>query len=578
MAVSNGQLANQNTFNNAFMSRTVDTSTVGIVNLANGSPASGSAVANIQQAHNETFDAVGMTGISDTTRKDYSSNNVLSNGDSHKTSLGKLDAEFDSSTGHSHSGAAGDGKPISASTLTNINNFWAVRQSITATSASGTSTNISSLMSGKTAGGSASVLGVITTGALNKVILYNPTTMTNIEDAGGQRVYGRITEAAGVWTLSYYTNESGTETAHTLSSQDVYVIYLEVFSQNTRPTFGSEPNDQGTLDITGDVVDASSSQRGLISTGAQSIAGVKTLVDTTQSTTKDNGALVLEGGLGVEKNINAGGNINSTGTVTGSNLSGTHSGTSSGTNTGDASIGAVGSTPNANGGAFTGQVLNLQPADATNPGVVSILTQTFGGRKNFAAALEAQAQFYGSFTTDAATTGSNATLATPGTLLHRVTNGSLVSIQDIPAASDEQMLILRNATGNTITLKNTDTGSTSVLTGTGADMTLVNKSAVLLMYDTVSSRWQVVGGSGGGGAGSGTTWVQDLSGSGLTGLINGSNTAFTLSATPAQASSVSVFVNGVRERLTTHYSLSGTTLTFVTAPATDDTIEVTYIS
>lgn len=39
------------------------------------------------------------------------------------------------------------------------------------------------------------------------------------------------------------------------------------------------------------------------------IGGVATIAGTTQSTNKDTGSLVLEGGLGVEKNINAGGNI-----------------------------------------------------------------------------------------------------------------------------------------------------------------------------------------------------------------------------------------------------------------------------
>ena len=42
-------------------------------------------------------------------------------------------------------------------------------------------------------------------------------------------------------------------------------------------------------------------------TGNQSVAGVKTFTNTTESTTKDTGSMILEGGLGVEKNIFAGG-------------------------------------------------------------------------------------------------------------------------------------------------------------------------------------------------------------------------------------------------------------------------------
>ena len=49
---------------------------------------------------------------------------------------------------------------------------------------------------------------------------------------------------------------------------------------------------------------------------------------------------------------------------------------------------------------------------------------------------------------------------------------------------------------------------------------------------------------------------------------NGSTTAFTLSSTPAALLATEVFVSGVRQRPTTDYNLTGTTLTFVSAPAT----------
>ena len=43
----------------------------------------------------------------------------------------------------------------------------------------------------------------------------------------------------------------------------------------------------------------------------------------------------------------------------------------------------VGNAPNANAATLTGQVLNLEPADEFNPGVVSILDQSFDGIKFF---------------------------------------------------------------------------------------------------------------------------------------------------------------------------------------------------
>jgi hypothetical protein len=46
-------------------------------------------------------------------------------------------------------------------------------------------------------------------------------------------------------------------------------------------------------------------------------------------------------------------------------------------------LGAVGSTPNVNGATLSGQILNLEPADSTNPGVISTGPQSFAGDKTF---------------------------------------------------------------------------------------------------------------------------------------------------------------------------------------------------
>lgn len=64
-----------------------------------------------------------------------------------------------------------------------------------------------------------------------------------------------------------------------------------------------------------------------------------------------------------------------TGTLSASNLSGT--------NTGDVTLTAVGSSPNANGASLSGQALTLQPADGTNPGLLTSIAQTIGGVKTF---------------------------------------------------------------------------------------------------------------------------------------------------------------------------------------------------
>lgn len=59
MSVTNGQVANQATFNNAFMSRTSDTSTTGRIDLNNTVPASGASIANIQREFNAIANFLG---------------------------------------------------------------------------------------------------------------------------------------------------------------------------------------------------------------------------------------------------------------------------------------------------------------------------------------------------------------------------------------------------------------------------------------------------------------------------------------------------------------------------------------
>lgn len=60
------------------------------------------------------------------------------------------------------------------------------------------------------------------------------------------------------------------------------------------------------------VPDAGGNADFVMTAGAQSIAGVKTFSDTTDATTKDTGAIVTEGGIGVEKAIVAGTSITAT--------------------------------------------------------------------------------------------------------------------------------------------------------------------------------------------------------------------------------------------------------------------------
>jgi hypothetical protein len=52
-------------------------------------------------------------------------------------------------------------------------------------------------------------------------------------------------------------------------------------------------------------------------------------------------------------------------------------------------LGSVGSSPNVNGASLSGQVLTLQPADGTNPGILTTGSQTIAGAKTFSGSISA---------------------------------------------------------------------------------------------------------------------------------------------------------------------------------------------
>jgi hypothetical protein len=101
------------------------------------------------------------------------------------------------------------------------------------------------------------------------------------------------------------------------------------------------------------------------------ILSTSQLSGTISLTTQVSGILPpANGGTGVANsfNLTIGGTSSINGTVTGSN-------------SGDVTLSAVGSTPNANAATLTGQVLNLQPASSSFPGLVTTGTQTLAGNK-----------------------------------------------------------------------------------------------------------------------------------------------------------------------------------------------------
>lgn len=275
MGVENGGPVEASYTNSKLISRTQDSSTIGRVGLLNGLPESGAGVVNAQRAINKSFSTLGITGETDANALVYSSNERIVDTETFKQSIEKLDQAFNSGTGHTHSGLAGQGGQISAANLTQLNYYRASWQFMTITGANGSTYDVSTEFASETPGGGTSTVGVITSAPSNRVYVYG-VNGDALEDAEGQRIYARITESAGVWTLSFYTLEAGVETAHALASQDIQIYFLKVFTLEDIPTIPSDPVFGGTIDVTADVVDASATQRGLMSTGDQDFAGEKT--------------------------------------------------------------------------------------------------------------------------------------------------------------------------------------------------------------------------------------------------------------------------------------------------------------
>jgi len=137
--------------------------------------------------------------------------------------------------------------------------------------------------------------------------------------------------------------------------------------------------------------------------------------------------------------------------------------------------------------------------------------------------------------------------------------------------ASQSISTLSNLTSNGIIKTSGGTGALSIATA-GTDY-----QAPITLTTTGSSGAATFSGntlnipqySGGGG---GATYV---SGETPSGSINSSNTSFTLANTPVSGS-VSLYLNGVQQVPTTDYTISGSTITFVTAPFTGDYLKAIY--
>lgn len=257
--VLDGQAVSAAVTNPAFLDANGDDTGVGKITLANTDPVSGATVDSLQKEHNSAASFMGKAINSDKDDLPAWTTSVVGTGvDPLFERADALTERFDATTGHIHDGTAGEGPKVEAINIDAVPLRGFVLQGADIIGVTGSSSDVSSSFTGKTPGGSAFVEGVVTAAPQNKVVIRRASGANEDDsflDTLGNVVYGRLTEAVGVWTLSYYVLLSGVETAYSFAvSSDVRYYYQEIFNPlgGNAPVyseFASIPSDNATADI-----------------------------------------------------------------------------------------------------------------------------------------------------------------------------------------------------------------------------------------------------------------------------------------------------------------------------------------
>lgn len=406
MGVIDGTPVDAATTNPAFLDANADDTGQGKYTMANTDPISGPSITNIQREHNSIASFVGKL-----TNAIYNLLPTFTNNQGFTTAtqslfdrIEELSQKFNNTLGigHDHSGP-GMGVNIDAGTIVNPKLRAFVQQAPTLTGVTGSSTDVSSDFVAKVPSGGDTSLGVVVLAPNNKVVLQQGSGANEGDafvDGSGNVVYGRLSFSTPTWTLSYFVNLSGTETAYSFGSAvDVRYFYQEIYNPLTSGPVYSEYASIPSDNATQDVVDATATQRGLISASTQTLGGAK----------------------------------------------------------------------------------------------------TWNAVQTFVSGFINQARSRFELITDSATTGTNAVLPYAASTAIRVTNASLVSIEEISSPLSGGYFMLINETGGDIDLKNNSgTVGNRILTGTGTDFTLKASAMTILHYDSTGGYWHMVAGGAGG--------------------------------------------------------------------------------
>ena len=269
MGVSPGSPVSASNTNNAFLDANGDDTGLGKITLANTDAISGAQVDNLQREHNaaSSFTGMPLNSVKDVIPA-WTSNDVGTSSDSLKTRTDLLSAKFNNSTGHAHSGSPGDGALIDGGNIQNVPLQGVYKMGVDITGATGSSSDVSADFTSAVPSSTPFTKGVVANSPYNMCFIRQASGTNENDtytDGSGNVVYGRLTEASGVWTLSYYVLISGTETAYSFgSASDVRYYYQQLFSRIVDAPVYSDLSNIPSDNATADVVDATETQAGKV--------------------------------------------------------------------------------------------------------------------------------------------------------------------------------------------------------------------------------------------------------------------------------------------------------------------------
>src|SRR6267143_56829 len=198
MGIVDGQPVDAANSNPAWIDANADDFTVGKLGVKDpDSATSGPFIINIQREHNATSSYTGLPINSVKTIKPaWTHNEVGTATDDLLTRVDLITFKFNGTSGHAHSGVDGDGTKVNAFNLAAVPLRGYFQQATDLTGVTGTSTDVSTAMAGKTASSGTASTGVVVTTSFNRMILRQSTGANAnelFEDASGNEVYGRLT-------------------------------------------------------------------------------------------------------------------------------------------------------------------------------------------------------------------------------------------------------------------------------------------------------------------------------------------------------------------------------------------------